>query len=102
MMWKPVRLQGVGAASVTINADAHPAGKMDPWRRQVNCVFGLTLDGTPQPGQHQLRRTIRTGKGTPAAPAMHPARRSHSASRPSSAGMPAATATSRRCCRSRR
>ena len=46
IMWKPVRLQGVGAASVTINADAHPAGKMDQWRRQVNCVFGLTLDGT--------------------------------------------------------
>jgi hypothetical protein len=47
LMWKPVRLQGVGAASVTINADAHPAGKMDSWRRQVNCTFGLTLDGTP-------------------------------------------------------
>ena len=47
LMWKPVRLQGVGAALVTINADAHPSGKMDAWRRQVNCVFGLTLDGTP-------------------------------------------------------
>lgn len=47
IMWKPVRLQGVGAGSVTINADAHPAGKMDQWRRQVNCVFGLTLDGVP-------------------------------------------------------
>jgi hypothetical protein len=47
LMWKPVRLQGVGAGSVTINADAHPAGKMDPWRRQVNCLFGLTVDGTP-------------------------------------------------------
>ena len=46
-MWKPVRLQGVGAASVTVNADAHPAGKMDQWRRQVNCLFGLHLDGTP-------------------------------------------------------
>src|SRR5262249_41551300 len=34
LMWKPIRLQGVGAESVTINADAHPAGKMDPWRRQ--------------------------------------------------------------------
>ena len=42
LMWKPVRLQGVGAASVTVNADAHPAGKMDQWRRQVNCIFGLT------------------------------------------------------------
>ena len=35
LLWKPVRLQGVGAASVTINADAHPAGKLDPWRRQA-------------------------------------------------------------------
>ena len=47
IMWKPIRLQGVGAASVVINADAHPAGKMDPWRRQVNCLFGLSIDGTP-------------------------------------------------------
>ena len=47
LMWKPVRLQGVGAASVTVNGDAHPAGKMDEWRRQVNCAFGLTLDGAP-------------------------------------------------------
>jgi hypothetical protein len=50
LLWKPVRLQGVGAASVTVNADPHPAGKMDEWRRQVNCVFGLTLDGVPNPG----------------------------------------------------
>jgi hypothetical protein len=47
LMWKPVRLQGVGAESVIINADAHPAGKLDPWRRQVNCLFGLTLEGQP-------------------------------------------------------
>ena len=47
LMWKPVRLQGVGAASVTINGDAHPAGKIDPWRRQVNCLFGLKLNGRP-------------------------------------------------------
>ena len=50
LMWKPVRLQGVGAASVTINADAHPAGKMDAWRRQVNCLFGLALNGQPSTG----------------------------------------------------
>jgi len=42
-MWKPVRLQGVAAESVVINADAHPAGKMDAWRRQVDCVFGLSV-----------------------------------------------------------
>ena len=50
IMWKPVRLQGVGAGSVTINADAHPAGKMDSWRRRVACLFGLTIDGVPNPG----------------------------------------------------
>jgi hypothetical protein len=47
LMWKPVRLQGVGAASSIINANTQPAGKMDPWRRQVNCLFGLALNGTP-------------------------------------------------------
>jgi hypothetical protein len=47
LMWKPVRLQGVGAASSIINANTHPAGKLDVWREQVNCLFGLTLQGTP-------------------------------------------------------
>jgi hypothetical protein len=46
-MWKPVRLQGAGAASVTLNANTHPSGKMDPWRRQVECLFGLSLNGQP-------------------------------------------------------
>jgi hypothetical protein len=48
VMWKPVRLQGVGAASTVLNANTHPAGqaKLDPWRRQVVCLFGLGLDGT--------------------------------------------------------
>jgi hypothetical protein len=50
LMWKPVRLQGVGAGSVTINADAHPAGKMDSWRRRVSCLFGLTIQGAPNSG----------------------------------------------------
>jgi len=46
LMWKPVRLQGVGAASVTVNANAHPAGKLlQPWRREVNCLFGLAVNG---------------------------------------------------------
>ncbi len=53
IMWKPVRLQGVGAASATLNADAHPAGHMDQWRRQMVCVFGLTLDGVPNMGNDQ-------------------------------------------------
>jgi hypothetical protein len=48
LMWKPVRLQGVGAATSIIDAGAFPAGKLlDPWRRHVNCLFGLTLSGVP-------------------------------------------------------
>ncbi len=47
LMWKPVRLQGVGAASSIINANSHPAGKLDPWRRQAVCLFGIALNGTP-------------------------------------------------------
>jgi hypothetical protein len=45
LMWKPVRLQGVGAASSIIDGNTHPAGKLDTWRARVNCMFGLTLDG---------------------------------------------------------
>ena len=49
LMWKPVRLQGVGGASSVINANTHPAGelKLNPWRRQVVCLFGLAINGTP-------------------------------------------------------
>ncbi len=61
LMWKPVRLQGVGAVSSVINANASPAGKLlDPWRRHINCLFGLTLQGVPY--------TSSTG-GTPYDPA---------------------------------
>jgi hypothetical protein len=46
LMWKPIRLQGVGAASVTINANTHPSGVLlEPWRRKVDCLFGLALSG---------------------------------------------------------
>jgi len=47
LMWKPVRLQGVGAASSVIDANTQPAGKLDPWRRRVDCLFGLSIDGQP-------------------------------------------------------
>jgi hypothetical protein len=47
LMWKPVRLQGVGALSSVINANTQPAGKLDPWRLQLNCLFGLQPNGTP-------------------------------------------------------
>ena len=46
LMWKPVRLQGVGAASVTINANTHPSGRIDTWRRKAVCLFGLSLNGS--------------------------------------------------------
>ena len=46
LMWKPVRLQGVGAVSSVIDANANPSGTLlDPWRRHINCLFGLTLQG---------------------------------------------------------
>jgi Big-like domain-containing protein len=46
LMWKPLRLQGVGAASSVVNANIAPAGKLlDPWRRKVDCLFGLALNG---------------------------------------------------------
>ena len=47
IMWKPVRLQGVGAASSVIDANAQPAGLLDPWRRQVACLFGIAVNGRP-------------------------------------------------------
>jgi hypothetical protein len=52
IMWKPVRLQGVGAASSIIDASTQPAGqfKLDPWRASVNCLFGLALNGQPSTG----------------------------------------------------
>ena len=49
IMWKPVRLQGVGGASSIINANTHPAGqtKLDNWRQRIVCLFGLGLNGSP-------------------------------------------------------
>jgi hypothetical protein len=47
IMWKPVRLQGVGAASSIINANTHPAGNLTAWRQRINCMFGLSLNGSP-------------------------------------------------------
>jgi hypothetical protein len=48
VMWKPIRLQGVGAASAVVDANTQPAGRLlDPWRQEVVCLFGLTADGRP-------------------------------------------------------
>ena len=59
IMWKPVRLQGVGAASVVINATKYPNGKVAEWRTRINALFGVDADGNvtrpimvdPLPGQ---------------------------------------------------
>ena len=64
LMWKPVRLQGAGAASTIINANTQPSGKLlDPWRRHINCFFGLTLQGVPYTS---------TGSGATYVPGAHP------------------------------
>jgi hypothetical protein len=47
LMWKPVRLQGVGAASSIIDANAHPSGILNDWRLRVVCLFGLAPTGVP-------------------------------------------------------
>src|SRR5437773_4498253 len=48
LMWKPVRLQGVGAASTIIDANTHPSGALlNDWRLRVVCLFGLAPTGVP-------------------------------------------------------
>ena len=64
VMWKPVRLQGVGAASTIINAAKFPTEKLAQWRPRINCAFGLDRKGnaaTPSstcPAQTALIRRI--------------------------------------------
>ncbi|HEY3446132.1 MAG TPA: Ig-like domain-containing protein [Myxococcales bacterium] len=53
VMWKPVRLQGVGASSVVINAAKFPTRKLEQWRPRINGLFAVdavtgNLTGTPQ------------------------------------------------------
>src|ERR1700722_18048619 len=48
VMWKPVRLQGVGAATTVVDANTQPSGTLlNPWRQKVVRLFGLTPDGRP-------------------------------------------------------
>ena len=47
IMWKPVRLQGDGAVGTIIDANAHPAGILNDWRRRIVCLFGLAPNGVP-------------------------------------------------------
>ncbi len=65
LMWKPVRLQGVGAASTIIDANPHPAGKLNPWRQRVVCLFGLALDGTPISATHPYDPSNPASTGCP-------------------------------------
>ena len=46
LMWKPVRLQAVAAAASVINSRSS-ATQLAAWRVQVNCLFGLALNGQP-------------------------------------------------------
>ena len=53
IMWKPVRLQGVGAASVIINAAKYPTSKLATWRPTINSLFSVDANtgnifGVPQ------------------------------------------------------
>ncbi len=41
IMSKPVRLQGVGAASVIINAAKYPTSKLETWRKSINQLFNV-------------------------------------------------------------
>jgi hypothetical protein len=107
LMWKPVRLQGVGAASSIINANTQPAGKLDPWRRQVNCLFGLALNGQPYPANRARNPYDPTHGTTPArlTGLLHGGPNNPQVDRcrwkPLSAGTPRSTATWPSCCRSR-
>jgi len=50
VMYKPVQLQGVGAASVVINATKYPSAKLRDWRTKINSLFGLDNLGNVLPG----------------------------------------------------
>jgi parallel beta-helix repeat protein len=54
VMWKPVRLQGVGAASVIISAAKYPTQKLDNWRAKINGLFNFDSQGNALPGAAQV------------------------------------------------
>jgi hypothetical protein len=55
IMWKPVRLQGVGAASVIINAAKYPTSKLEGWRARINAYFGIDIvTGNPSTAPPQV------------------------------------------------
>lgn len=54
VMWKPVRLQGVGAASVIINAAKYPTTKVENWRARIEPLFARDAQGNALPGLSQV------------------------------------------------
>jgi large repetitive protein len=54
IMWKPVRLQGVGAASVLINAAKYPTSKLEAWRPRINDLFAVDIATGNQTGVAQV------------------------------------------------
>jgi len=53
IMWKPIRLQGYGAGSTSINAVKVPAEKLQTWRDNISNLFALGAVDT-LPGQELL------------------------------------------------
>ena len=61
IVWKPVRLQGVGANSVFVTSSKFPVGPMENWEIAINKLFGIDVYGStvvdlnpqadPLPGQ---------------------------------------------------
>jgi large repetitive protein len=54
VMYKPVRLQGVGAASVIINAAKYPTDKLERWRPEINGLFSIDVTTGNQTGTSQV------------------------------------------------
>lgn len=54
VMWKPVRLQGVGAGSVIINAAKYPNSKLAAWRPRINQLFSVDPVTGNQTGTAQV------------------------------------------------
>jgi Bacterial Ig domain len=54
IMWKPIRLQGVGAAAVVINAAKYPTTKIENWRARIDPLFGVDALGNPLVGLSQV------------------------------------------------
>ncbi len=54
VMWKPVRLQGVGAGAVLINAAKYPNNKLEGWRPIINGLFAIDPITGNQTGTSQV------------------------------------------------